>query len=200
VTCASVMPSPFETVLGAWSCMLSLSVGCCPHRLQCPPWGRLCLENGPWSFQPSKVEIKFRLCSVNYTVAEFQKKLVTLVRSPVRLGKEKPQGFSVPSTCSSCCTSWQILPVPDTHECQVHVQNCKLIAVPQGFPSGVAQTPLDFKLHVATFPSVGCNLFYEPFGIIWSAEIVWVRISPVGKQEIIIGVVRVQEADMETLV
>jgi hypothetical protein len=85
--------------------------------------------------------------------------------------------------------SWQILPLLDPHQGEVCVQSCKVIAAQERFPSGVAQTPLDFKFHLTALSSVSHNFLHIPFGIVWGAEVVWVRIMPVRKQGIIIHMV-----------
>jgi hypothetical protein len=60
----------------------------------------------------------------------------------------------------------QVHPVLDTRQGQISIQDCKLTAVGQWLPSGVTQTPLDFKFYCMALPMVGCDLLHKPLGII----------------------------------
>jgi hypothetical protein len=53
-----------------------------------------------------------------------------------------------------------------------------------------SQTPLDFKLNITAFPPVGRDLLNKPFSVIRGTKVVGIRITPVGEQSIVVGLVR----------
>jgi hypothetical protein len=139
--------------------------------------------------------VKFKLRMYNCTVFVELQSWIDHVTWSITAWESLPS--LCPSMCRTPCAPGQIHPILGTHQHEVCIQGCQLVAVSHQFPSGVPKTPPYFKFHTTTLPSVGRDLLYEPFGVIWGAEVIWVRVVSVGKQNIVIRVVRPQQAHME---
>jgi len=83
------------------------------------------------------------------------------------------------------------------HQCEVSVQSCEIFAQHQQLPSRFTCIPVNLELKVLATPSMAIKLVHYPLSIIWRAKVVCVYQCSVGKQGVVIGLMRPEQADMK---
>ena len=67
----------------------------------------------------------------------------------------------------------------------------------QWLPRRVTQVPSNLELHRGSMPPMRRYLIDEPLGIVWRTEIVCVNRRMIGEQDVIISMMRPEQADVE---
>ena len=82
-------------------------------------------------------------------------------------------------------------------ELEVFAQCLQVFAVCMWLPCGVAQVPVNKELNRIAHPSMGGYFIDKPFGVVRVAHVIEGLGIPLWKELIIIGLMSLQEVDME---
>src|SRR6202043_1955726 len=98
---------------------------------------------------------------------------------------------------SSSCTAGEFTPVRDAHDFKVLVKCLEFVACREVLPGGVSQTPPHLKFDASSVPAMANDLIHVPLGVLWGAKVVRVDGASVGKQSIVIRLMRPKQVHME---